>query len=90
MSINPPSLLENMPEEIILRILKQGLDIVDLKAVRDLGRKWYRIANDDELWENIAKKINYNQKPIEGMPMANLVRVHVRSIINLEIGRAHV
>ncbi|NGX49708.1 MAG: hypothetical protein K940chlam5_01312 [Candidatus Anoxychlamydiales bacterium] len=83
MSINPPSLLENMPEEIILRIFKQGLDITDLKAVRALGRKWYRIANDEELWENIAARINYFQKPIEGMSMANLVRSYVKNFINL-------
>ncbi|NGX33720.1 MAG: hypothetical protein K1060chlam1_00061 [Candidatus Anoxychlamydiales bacterium] len=57
MSINPPFLLENMPEEVLLNILKQGLDITDLKAVRALGRFWCNFVSDNELWQNIAIKI---------------------------------
>lgn len=57
MSILHLSLFERLPEELLLHILKQDLDIKDLKNVRLLGRLWCRIASDNELWINIAKKI---------------------------------
>lgn len=58
MTTDPPFLLEDMPQEILLHILKQGLDINDLKTVRSLGRLWCRVASDNKLWQNIVEQIN--------------------------------
>ncbi|NGX52888.1 MAG: hypothetical protein KR126chlam5_01194 [Candidatus Anoxychlamydiales bacterium] len=88
MTLNPLFLLENMPEEILVYILKQDLDIVDLKAVRLLGRKWYKIATDDDVWRNIAEKINFTIRPqITKEKIFNLVHVHVG--LNLNKARLH-
>ncbi|NGX30245.1 MAG: hypothetical protein KR126chlam4_00927 [Candidatus Anoxychlamydiales bacterium] len=81
METKPLLSLESLPNEILLKILKQDLDITDLKAVRTLGRLWYRLASIDELWINIAKKINYNQMPLKGKSMMSLIRLHVKFLI---------
>ncbi|NGX33399.1 MAG: hypothetical protein K1060chlam4_01464 [Candidatus Anoxychlamydiales bacterium] len=81
MSTKSLSLLETMPTEMLLNILKQDLDITDLKTVRTLGRLWCSLASDDKLWKNIAKKINYKQKPLEGTSIINSVRSHVKTLI---------
>lgn len=49
LSLNEKCYIKELPDDILLKILKQDLDITDLKAVREISRKGCELASDGKI-----------------------------------------